>query len=137
MATDVAARGIDVPNLTHVINYSIPEDHESYIHRIGRTGRAGKEGVAITLATKSDVRTVHYIERKFNVAIAPIDVPSRDMILKARLEEATRYLKSIETMPKTTEKEVCELINRFSPEELRVFLARFIHDKYLSSLDTG
>ena len=49
VATDVAARGIDVPNLTHVINYSIPEDHESYIHRIGRTGRAGKDGVAITL----------------------------------------------------------------------------------------
>ncbi len=99
VATDVAARGIDVPNLTHVVNYSIPEDHESYIHRIGRTGRAGKEGVAITLTTKSDLRSIQYIERKFRIAISPIEVPSRDVILKARLEEASRYLASIDDMP--------------------------------------
>ena len=135
MATDVAARGIDVPNLTHVVNYSIPEDHESYIHRIGRTGRAGKEGIAITLATKSDLRSIQYIERKFSISIAPIDVPSREIILKASLEEATRYLASIQDMHKTAEKEVVALINTFSEEEMRMLLARFIHDKYLSSLD--
>ncbi len=135
VATDVAARGIDVPNLTHVVNYSIPEDHESYIHRIGRTGRAGKEGVAITLITKSDLRSVQYIERKFSVTIAPIDVPSRDVILKARLEEASRYLATIEVMPKATEKEVSELISKFTPEQTRILLGRFIHEKYLSSLD--
>lgn len=135
VATDVAARGIDVPNLTHVVNYSIPEDHESYIHRIGRTGRAGKEGVAITLTTKSDLRSVQYIERKFGITIAPIDVPSREVILKARLEEASRHLASIEAMPKATEVEITNLIAKFSPEEMRMYLARFIHDKFLSSLD--
>ena len=56
VATDVAARGIDVDNLTHVINYSLPQDPESYIHRIGRTGRAGKSGTAITLITPSEYR---------------------------------------------------------------------------------
>ena len=51
VATDVAARGIDVSNLTHVINFSVPDEHESYIHRIGRTGRAGKEGIAIVYSS--------------------------------------------------------------------------------------
>jgi len=51
IATDVAARGIDVQDLTHVINYALPQDPESYVHRIGRTGRAGKEGIAITFIT--------------------------------------------------------------------------------------
>jgi len=55
VATDVAARGIDVSDLTHVINFSIPEEHENYIHRIGRTGRAGKEGTAIVFAATSEM----------------------------------------------------------------------------------
>ena len=135
VATDVAARGIDVPNLTHVINYSIPEDHESYIHRIGRTGRAGKEGVAITLVTKSETRMIQFIERKFSIEISLLEVPSRDIILRARLEEVSRYLTSLENTPKKTENEVNELLSKFSSEELRTFLARLIHDKYLSSLD--
>ena len=53
VATDIAARGIDVPDITHVINFDIPQDPESYVHRIGRTGRAGKKGIAITLITPS------------------------------------------------------------------------------------
>ena len=95
VATDVAARGIDVANLSHVVNYSIPEDHESYIHRIGRTGRAGKEGIAITLVNKSNFRELEYIRRKFNIVIDPIDVPSRETIVKARLEEASRYIAQV------------------------------------------
>jgi ATP-dependent RNA helicase DeaD len=54
VATDVAARGIDIHNLTHVINYSLPQDPEAYVHRIGRTGRAGKEGTAITFVTPDE-----------------------------------------------------------------------------------
>ena len=135
VATDVAARGIDVPNLTHVVNYSIPEDHESYIHRIGRTGRAGKEGTAITLVTKSDLRTIQYIERKFSIIISPIEVPNREMILKARLEEAHRYLATLQAAEKACEKEVHEMIAQFTPDEMRTLLVRFIHDKYLTSLD--
>ena len=71
VATDVAARGIDVPNITHVFNYGLPMKAEDYVHRIGRTGRAGREGVAVTFAQRSDafkIRQIErYIERKINV----------------------------------------------------------------------
>ena len=67
IATDVAARGIDIDNITHVINFDIPQDPESYVHRIGRTGRAGNEGVAITLYTADEVKWLHNIESKLNV----------------------------------------------------------------------
>jgi ATP-dependent RNA helicase DeaD len=63
VATDVAARGIDVNNLTHVINYSLPEDPEAYVHRIGRTGRAGKEGTAISFVTSAEMRKLYFIEK--------------------------------------------------------------------------
>lgn len=63
VATDVAARGIDIINLTHVINYSLPQDPESYVHRIGRTGRAGKEGTAITFVTPAEYRQLLFIKR--------------------------------------------------------------------------
>lgn len=63
VATDVAARGIDINNLTHVINYSLPQDPESYVHRIGRTGRAGKEGTAITFITSREYRSLLFIQK--------------------------------------------------------------------------
>ena len=63
VATDVAARGIDIVSLTHVINYALPQDPESYVHRIGRTGRAGKEGTAITFVTPSEYRNLLFIKK--------------------------------------------------------------------------
>ena len=63
VATDVAARGIDVPNITHVINYDLPKQAEDYVHRIGRTGRAGRDGVAITLAESKEFHRVRRIEQ--------------------------------------------------------------------------
>ena len=140
VATDVAARGIDVANLSHVVNYSIPEDHESYIHRIGRTGRAGKEGIAITLINKSNLRELEYIRRKFNIVIDPIDVPSREVIVKARLEEASRYIAQVGEHA-TIEgargpgKEIVELIGNLGVEEIRAVLARMLYDKFLRTVD--
>jgi len=63
IATDVAARGLDIPDVSHVINYDIPESVETYVHRIGRTGRAGKSGVAITLVAPRESRWLHQVER--------------------------------------------------------------------------
>jgi ATP-dependent RNA helicase DeaD len=140
VATDVAARGIDIANLTHVINYSLPDDTESYIHRIGRTGRAGKEGIAITLLGKGETRVLQFLQKKFNITIEPIDVPSRDTILKARVEEASRYLAFIgdhalrESLP-ATDKALDALVDGLSQDETRTMLARMLHDKFLSSLD--
>ena len=63
IATDVAARGLDIEHVSHVVNYDMPTDAESYIHRIGRTGRAGREGTAITLAEPREHRLLRSIEQ--------------------------------------------------------------------------
>lgn len=75
VATDVAARGIDIDDLTHVVNFSLPQDPESYVHRIGRTGRAGKKGIAITLITPSEFRKLSMIQRVANTKIDKQKVP--------------------------------------------------------------
>ncbi|MCA9486659.1 MAG: DEAD/DEAH box helicase [Nanoarchaeota archaeon] len=70
VATDVAARGIDVENLTHVINFNLPEDLETYTHRIGRTGRAGKKGKAVSLVTPAELRRISILEKGLKTKIA-------------------------------------------------------------------
>ncbi|MEH7513265.1 DEAD/DEAH box helicase [Gottfriedia acidiceleris] len=74
VATDVAARGIDVEGVTHVFNYDIPLDTESYVHRIGRTGRAGDTGIAITFATPKDFQDMRVIEKELNLSIKRIEM---------------------------------------------------------------
>ncbi|MCL6632742.1 MAG: DEAD/DEAH box helicase [Alicyclobacillus herbarius] len=76
IATDVAARGIDVENVTHVINYDLPQDPESYVHRIGRTGRAGKRGLAISLVTPREFKLLKQIQRETGANIESRDVPT-------------------------------------------------------------
>ena len=76
VATDVAARGIDVDNVTHVVNYDVPEEKESFIHRTGRTGRAGKTGVALTLVTPSEERSWQGVKDFAQQEITEIDPPS-------------------------------------------------------------
>lgn len=80
VATDVAARGIDVNELTHVVNYDIPQDPESYTHRIGRTGRAGKTGIAITLLTPADFRKFAFIRKLANVDVRRVELPDADQV---------------------------------------------------------
>lgn len=84
VATDVAARGLDVNNMTHVINYSLPHDPESYVHRIGRTGRAGKEGTAITFITPSEYQKLMFIQRKVKTDIKKLKVPNVKDIIRAK-----------------------------------------------------
>ncbi len=96
VATDVAARGIDVQNLTHVINYALPQDPESYVHRIGRTGRAGKEGTAVTFVTPSEYRKLLYIKKVARTEIRKEKIPRvKDVIRMKReriLNELTDYM---------------------------------------------
>ncbi|MBD2865474.1 DEAD/DEAH box helicase [Paenibacillus oceani] len=76
VATDVAARGLDVSGVTHVINFDLPQDPESYVHRIGRTGRAGREGAAWTFVTPREIDHLHFIERVTRHRIARKPLPS-------------------------------------------------------------
>lgn len=84
VATDVAARGIDVINMSHVINYSLPQDPESYVHRIGRTGRAGKEGTAITFITPSEYKQLMFIQRVSKSEIRKSTLPNARDIIKSK-----------------------------------------------------
>ncbi|MDQ3714597.1 MAG: DEAD/DEAH box helicase [Actinomycetota bacterium] len=89
VATDLAARGLDIEQLTHVVNYDVPSDSESYIHRIGRVGRAGREGVAVTLAEPREHRMLKAIERMTKQPIVIEKVPTV-ADLRARQLELTR-----------------------------------------------
>lgn len=85
VATDVVARGLDVPRITHVFNYDIPFDVESYIHRIGRTGRAGRKGKAILLVRTNQMRMLRTIERVTKSSMEEIQLPLRDEVAQARV----------------------------------------------------
>jgi ATP-dependent RNA helicase DeaD len=89
VATDIAARGIHVDDLTHVINYDVPDNLESYVHRIGRTGRAGNEGKAITLIHSTERWALRQIERHVKQEIEILPTPTRAQIEARRLEKLT------------------------------------------------
>lgn len=82
VATDVAARGLDIEDLTHVINYSLPQDPESYLHRIGRTGRAGKEGTAITFVTPEEFRKLNFIKNITQTNIRKERIPQIQEVIE-------------------------------------------------------
>ncbi|BBD06826.1 DEAD/DEAH box helicase [Desulfovibrio ferrophilus] len=84
VATDVAARGIDVPDLTHVINLGLPQDSESYVHRIGRTGRAGKTGTAVTIIAPREFGKLRWMSRAADVNLPKRRLPSGEDVVNAR-----------------------------------------------------
>jgi ATP-dependent RNA helicase DeaD len=94
VATDIAARGLDVDHLTHVINYDLPTNVETYIHRIGRTGRAGKTGVAISLINPLDRRWLQLIERRVKQTLDISRIPSRSQIEAKRIEKLHGQVKN-------------------------------------------
>jgi ATP-dependent RNA helicase DeaD len=110
VATDVVARGLDVPRITHVFNYDIPFDVESYIHRIGRTGRAGRKGKAILLVRTNQMRMLRTIERVTKSSMEEIQLPLRDKVAEARLVklgaelEADKEHKALEKFSELVEK---------------------------------
>ncbi|MCL2584399.1 MAG: DEAD/DEAH box helicase [Streptosporangiales bacterium] len=95
IATDVAARGLDIDQLTHVVNYDVPSAPESYVHRIGRVGRAGREGTALTLAEPREHRMLKAIERATGVPLAVETLPSVADLRAKRLEMTSDALRAI------------------------------------------
>jgi len=92
VATDVAARGLDVERISHVINYDVPHDNESYVHRIGRTGRAGREGKAIMLVTQKESRLLRSIEKSTRQPISAFNLPSNEEVSGQRVEQFKQQL---------------------------------------------
>jgi len=120
VATDVAARGIDVHDLTHVINYALPQDPESYVHRIGRTGRAGKEGTAITFITPEEYRKLQYIKKSAKTDIRKARLPKvRDVINAKKLRIKTDLANIVESHLEEEYLEMSrELLEGYPPEQI-------------------
>lgn len=95
IATDVVARGLDVERISHVINYDMPHDTESYVHRIGRTGRAGREGTAILFIPPRGQRMLESIERATGQKITPFELPSAESISQSRISRFKQEIQSI------------------------------------------
>ena len=100
VCTDVAARGIDVDDLTHVINFGLPLDNESYVHRIGRTGRAGQKGIAISLVAPQDERKLRFIERMTKARVEKKNLPTaqetRDALIKRLSDRVIESAKEVD-----------------------------------------
>lgn len=134
VATDVAARGIDVENVTHVINYDLPQDIESYVHRIGRTGRANREGTAYTLVTAREYRTLKQIEKVTKGKIKRREIPTVDDIFLSKYKNMLSRVKS--TLEKDTYKKfvplAAELDEEFNLVDVAAALMDMIYSKEVS-----
>lgn len=111
VATDVAARGIDVDEVDAVINYDVPEDEEYYVHRIGRCGRAGREGISYLLATKRQKHKLKFIEKLTKVPLQPVDVPSAQDIKNKQIEDLINEIRSVENVDSNASEYVRALAN--------------------------
>lgn len=98
VATDVAARGIDVNDITHVIHYSLPTDSEVYTHRSGRTARAGKSGISISLIIRKDVAKIGFFEKKIKATFAAKNIPTGPEVCQKQLINIVQVLHSTEVM---------------------------------------
>lgn len=132
VATDVAARGLDVQDLTHVINYNLPDAPEVYVHRSGRTGRAGKEGIAFSIVTGREMRKIRDIERYGKLKFEEAPIPTQKEIYRRRAEKFALSVKEaelkdaelVELLP-----EISEAFTELNREELiRRFLAHGLAD---------
>ena len=145
VATDVAARGIDVDDITHVINYQLPDEIEVYTHRSGRTGRAGRSGISMVIATRSEIRKIHAIEKKIKQQFVNKKIPSGLEICEIQLyhlankvketaidTEVEGYLPAIYDVLEGISRE--ELINKMMSVEFRRFHEYYSKSKDLNSL---
>ena len=121
VATDVASRGIDVDNLSHIINYNLPDDPEVYVHRSGRTGRAGNEGLSIALVSNNEQRRLAEIERLSKISFERSEVPSATEIFKSQMY---LFIDKIVNTPIPSEKDkvvfknLYSKLNEFSKDEI-------------------
>ena len=148
VATDVAARGIDVDNITHVVNYQLPDEIETYNHRSGRTGRAGKLGTSIVIVTKSEIRKISAIERIIKQKFEEKTIPSGIEICEIQLlhlankikdtevdHEIDNYLPAINSVLEDLSKE--ELIKKMVSVEFNRFINYYKKTRDLSSQSAG
>ncbi len=149
VATDVAARGLDVDNLTHVIHFHLPDDQENYIHRSGRTGRAGRRGASIAIISPSETRKLFFLEKQTGKKFIKRQIPTGDEVFGKRLNNflvdvtntephgynLDKYQEMIETSLQEISKE--EIIKKFIAIEFNRFHADYQNAPDLNLKETG
>jgi ATP-dependent RNA helicase DeaD len=126
VATDVAARGLDVDDLTHVINYSLPDDLEVYTHRSGRTGRAGKTGISLSLVHLRERHTLQQIQKIVKKPFKPLSIPTGTEICGKQLFNWIRKLENVETEHQEIEKFLPEITEKLSGLDREELLRRVV-----------
>ena len=135
IATDVAARGLDVDNLTHVINYSLPDDPEVYIHRSGRTGRAGKKGISISITNSRDGRKIKLIENKFQIKFLNKDIPSGKDICSKQLFKLIEKIEKVDVDEKQIEPFLDDIYNKLKSLSREDLIKHFVSAEFNRFLD--
>lgn len=135
VATDVAARGIDVDNLSHVINYSLPQDTESYVHRIGRTGRAGKKGIAITIITPSEHRKAMEIQRVTNNKLNTYELPTVDNIVSSKKQKIKSSINELMSSVDSSSLELAREVMADCGEDNEQIIATLLKMAFRNQLD--
>ncbi|MGE5406417.1 MAG: DEAD/DEAH box helicase [Methanosarcina sp.] len=140
VATDVAARGLDVDDITHVINYSLPDDTEVYTHRCGRTGRAGKTGISVSLVHLKEKQSLHKIEKMLKKSFKALQVPKGSEICEKQLMNWVTKVESVSTDHKEIEKLLPEIKQRFENLDREELLRRVVSlefDRFLDDYRNG
>ena len=135
VATDVAARGLDVDDLTHVINFSLPDDTEVYTHRCGRTGRAGKKGISVSLVHLREKNNLHRIEKMLNRSFNLIPVPTGSEICGKQLSRWVEKLENVTTGHKEIEKLLPEIRTKLESLDRDELIRRVVSLEFDRFLD--
>ncbi len=135
VATDVAARGIDVNDLTHVINYALPQNSESYVHRIGRTGRAGKAGKAITLITPSESRKLRMFSQLAKAQIHRKSIPDGQLMVELKKKKIIRDMEELMTSSDSIRKYEKLAEEMFADKNPNTVIAAFLKHTFSEGLD--
>jgi len=137
VATDVAARGLDIEHLTHVVNHDVPTAAESYVHRIGRVGRAGREGVALTLVEPREVHRLTQVERLTRQPVEILAIPSPDEVRSRQLARTVEELRraSADVQVEPYRSALAELVAAVGLEAVALAAARLVHEDRTADVD--
>ena len=135
IATDVAARGIDVSDITHVINYSLPDEVENYTHRSGRTARAGKTGVSISIINAKELGKIRQIERGLGKKFVKVEIPTGFDVCEKQLFSIVHKVHSVQVNEQQIEQYIPRIMEEFKDMSKEEFIKRFASIEFNSFLD--
>jgi len=135
IATDVAARGLDVKELTHVINYSLPDDPEVYVHRSGRTGRAGKKGISVAIVHSREMNKVRALEKMIKKDFEKSLVPGGDEIVEKRLYNLIENIKKTEVDESKIEPFMAKILESFEEVSKEELIKKFVSVEFTRFLN--